>query len=58
MHMTVVQVSEAFEPESGAYGDHGGHSHGGHNHGHAHSHNDQATPTEPHVHGPGCNHAH
>jgi urease accessory protein len=28
MHMTVVEVSEAFEPESGAYGDHGGHAHG------------------------------
>jgi urease accessory protein len=62
MHMTVVPVSEAFEPESGAYGDHGGHSHGGHghshDHGHAHSHDDQATPAEPHVHGPGCTHDH
>jgi len=37
MHMTVVQVSESFEPESGAYGDHGGHSHAGHGeHSHAH----------------------
>ncbi len=60
MHMTVVQVSEAFEPESGAYGDHGGHSHGGHghshDHGHAHSHDNQPTPAELHVHGPGCTH--
>lgn len=36
MHMTVVAVSEAFEPESGAYGDHGGHA--GHAHGHSHGH--------------------
>jgi urease accessory protein len=59
MHMTVVQVSEAFEPESGAYGDHGdhgGHSHGGH--GHGHSHGDNTTTTEPHVHGPACTHDH
>jgi len=60
MHMTVLSVSEPFEPESGAYGDHGGHSHG-HSHGghsHDHGHHDQATPTAPHVHGPGCQHAH
>jgi len=56
MHMTVVQVSEAFEPESGAYGDHGGHSHGGH--GHGHSHGDNTTTTEPHVHGPDGTHDH
>ena len=36
MHMTVVQVSESFEPENGAYGDHSASSHGhGHEHGHA-----------------------
>jgi urease accessory protein len=55
MHMTVVAVSEPFEPESGAYGDHGGHSHGGHGHGHDHDHADQA---ESHVHGPDCQHGH
>ena len=53
MHMTVVQVSEAFEPESGAYGDHSGHAHGndhGHEHkhshadGHAHDHHAPAAP--------------
>ena len=48
MHMTVVEVSEPFEPESGAYGDHGHahdatHAHSndyahGHDHGHAHDH--------------------
>ena len=63
MHMTVVAVSEPFEPESGAYGDHDGH-------GHDHSH-DQAPVAakriaipirsalaQPHVHGPGCKHEH
>ena len=55
MHMTVVTVSEPFEPESGAYGDHGASSHGhGHEHGHSHEHGH----AEPHVHGPGCGHAH
>lgn len=43
MHLIVVAVEEAFEPEGGAYGSHehshgGGHSHDhGHDHGHAHS---------------------
>jgi len=72
MHLTVVAVSEAFEPESGAYGDHSGHSHSGHSHGgHAHSHahaSATATPRQAipihsapapaHVHGPGCQHEH
>ncbi|PUE48024.1 urease accessory protein UreE [Limnohabitans sp. 2KL-1] len=64
MHMTVVEVSEPFEPESGAYGDHGGHSHGSHghshdhDHAHAHSHDEKAAPAEPHVHGPDCQHDH
>jgi urease accessory protein len=57
MHMTVVQVSESFEPENGAYGDHGASSHGhGLEHGHAgHAH---AAHAEPHVHGPDCQHEH
>ena len=38
MHMTVVAVSEPFEPESGAYGDHSGHAHGDHDHQHPHDH--------------------
>ena len=69
MHMTVVAVSEAFEPESGAYGDHGGHAHGheqGHSHGHAghghavhgHAVHIHAAHAEPHVHGPDCQHEH
>ena len=69
MHMTVVQVCEAFEPESGAYGDHAGHT--GHAHGHSHDHAHvapssaprvaipiHAAAATPHVHGPGCNHGH
>ena len=74
MHMTVVSVEEAFEPESGAYGNHGGHGHDhphDHNHAHAHAHEPAAAPkriaipiraaaAEPqgHVHGPDCKHEH
>lgn len=62
MHMTVVQVQEAFEPEGGAYGGHG------HSHGHDHAHHDHAHDGDHdhghaqghahHVHGPGCSHDH
>ena len=41
MHLTVVEALEPFEPESGAYGQHGQHGHGhghGHSHGHDHDH--------------------
>ena len=60
MHMTVVAVSEAFEPENGAYGDHGGHADHGpaHGHSHDHPHTDTAATAEPHVHGPHCQHEH
>ncbi|MDP9878753.1 urease accessory protein [Variovorax boronicumulans] len=37
MHLIVVAVEEAFEPEGGAYGAQG-HSHGGHSHDHDHGH--------------------
>ena len=63
MHMTVVTVSEPFEPENGAYGDHGASSHG-HAHEHGHSHEQghgghvHAAQAEPHVHGPDCQHEH
>jgi len=51
MHLTVHEVNEAFEPESGAYAT-GGHDHGA---GHEHSHEASITTPEPvHVHGPGC----
>ena len=50
MHMTVVAVQEAFEPEGGAYSSqghtHGAHSHGDDSYGHAH------------LHGPHCKHDH
>lgn len=42
MHLTVVEVREPFEPEAGAYGDHGGHAAGeSHVHGHSHHHGHQ-----------------
>jgi urease accessory protein len=53
MHMTVVTVLEAFEPEGGAYSSQGhtqGHGHS-HDHDHGHSHTG-------HVHGPNCTHDH
>ncbi len=43
MHLIVVQVEEAFEPEGGAYGSHG-HGHGGHDHGHSHGGGSKARP--------------
>ena len=70
MHMTVVSVEEAFEPESGAYGNHGGHGHD-HPHDHGHAHEPAAAPkriaipiraaaaeSHGHVHGPDCKHEH
>jgi urease accessory protein len=50
MHLIVNEVSEAFEPEGGAYSTAG----------HAHAHeapNVHAAPA-PHVHGPDCDHGH
>lgn len=47
MHLIVKEAMEPFEPESGAYGEHGGH---GHDHGHAHHH--------PHDHDGHHGHAH
>jgi len=46
MHLIVVAVEEAFEPEGGAYGSHE-HSHGGghsHDHDHGHSHGSSKGP--------------
>jgi urease accessory protein len=61
MHMTVVSVDEPFEPENGAYGEHGGHGHG-HAHGHEHSHEHGQEHGHGHghvhVHGPDCKHEH
>ncbi|RIX74184.1 urease accessory protein UreE [Acidovorax cavernicola] len=47
MHLIVVAVEEAFEPEGGAYGAQG-HSHGGHGHSHDHHGHDHG-----HSHGSG-----
>ena len=38
MHLIVNEVHESFEPENGAYGEHGGEHHHGHDHDHAHDH--------------------
>ena len=56
MHLIVNEVSEAFEPEGGAY------QSGGQAGGHAHSHAEVKAvipiASKPHVHGPNCNHGH
>jgi urease accessory protein len=63
MHLIVHEVQDSFEPENGAYGEHGGghqHGHGeSHTHGHgltgqAHKHHGH----QHHEHGPGCDHGH
>ena len=38
MHLIVNEVSESFEPENGAYGEHGGGHHHGQDHAHDHGH--------------------
>ena len=65
MHLIVNEVSESFEPENGAYGEHGGghHHHHGDAHGHDHhAHHDHghgpSDAQHPHVHGPQCDHDH
>ena len=53
IHLVVSEVTEAFEPEGGAYNA-GGHAHGG-----AHAHEPVVVPpasAPAHVHGPDCNH--
>ncbi len=50
MHLIVNDVSEAFEPEGGAY------SAGGHSH--AEAPVAASVVAKPHVHGPDCNHGH
>ena len=67
MHLIVNEVSESFEPENGAYGEHGGGHHHGHGDTHGHDHHNHAHhdhghgPSDahhPHVHGPQCDHDH
>ena len=65
MHLIVVAVDEAFEPEGGAYGSHE-HSHGGgHSHDHGHSHSNGPKPLvlapellDDHDHSHGHDHSH
>jgi urease accessory protein len=48
MHLVVNEVSEAFEPEAGAYASSGQHAHAhgdhGHDHGHQHGHDGHGRP--------------
>jgi urease accessory protein len=51
MHLIVNEVTEAFEPESGAYSSHGSHSHSSHGQAsdaHMHSHGHEPTHTHAH----------
>jgi len=70
MHLTVVEATQAFEPEGGAYAS-TGHSHGAGAGEHDHTHTPPQVATKPkpiaipitaaavpHIHGPGCNHGH
>lgn len=58
MHLIVREADEAFEPEGGAYGAHGG----GHGHDHGHGHSHGAAPVGPVLHpdayGGGHDHSH
>ena len=62
MHLIVNEVQDSFEPENGAYGEHGGghvHGHGeSHAHGHARTGEAHEHHAHAHVHGPGCDHDH
>lgn len=46
MHLIVTREDAPFEPESGAYGEHG-HAHGSHGHGHDHGHGAAAPRGKP-----------
>jgi urease accessory protein len=60
MHLTVLEVTEPFDPEAGAYGQTGvGHGQHHHDHDHHHAHPPAAAAAaNTHVHGPRCNHGH
>ncbi|MFM7332450.1 MAG: urease accessory protein UreE [Brachymonas sp.] len=60
MHLIVHEVTEAFEPESGAYASHGSHAHAhahGHHHEHGHNHHDHHGHDHKHDHGHSHSHA-
>jgi urease accessory protein len=53
MHLIVHEVQDSFEPENGAYGEHGGgHHHHGDDHGHGHAHAHEHLHTHGHAHEP------
>jgi urease accessory protein len=55
MHLIVGEVTEAFEPESGAYAAAAAPAHA---HGHDHAHGAAHQHDHAHEHGPGCGHDH
>jgi urease accessory protein len=50
-HLIVTEVTEAFEPESGAYAPAAGHGHAHHDHGHDHGHDRAHGHDHDHGHG-------
>jgi urease accessory protein len=59
MHLIVSEVTEAFEPESGAYAASAAPAPArGHEHGHEHVHGAAHRHDHGHQHGPGCGHDH
>ncbi|MFT4191416.1 MAG: urease accessory protein UreE [Comamonas sp.] len=57
MHLTVHAATESFEPEGGAYAQHGGHGHGHAHDGHSHDHHNH-NHNHNHNHGHDHDHAH
>ena len=57
MHLIVNEVSEAFEPEGGAYQS-GGHAAGNNDPSHSQAEAPAPVLAKPHVHGPDCHHGH
>ena len=58
MHLIVNEVNESFEPESGAYAQHGGHDHGHHHGAHDHGHSHDHSHDDGHAHEPKHDHEH
>jgi urease accessory protein len=58
MHLTVAQAQSAFEPESGAYGDHSAHQHADKGHTQNHNHNHNHNHSHSHGHGHDDGHLH
>lgn len=58
MHLIVREAEEAFEPEGGAYGDHGGAHGGSHDHSHAHGKAPVGPVLHPDAYAGGHDHGH